>query len=692
MGYHADYSREKRRETAEIGEIPAVASPDRRKSCERDLHLFLATYFPHTTGLKPFSPDQIQAIERLQIAILEGGSRVINAFPRGFGKTTISENAALWAVLYGHRKFVPIIGADEKSASSNIESLKTELSTNDMLYQDFPEACHPIIALENKSQRCRSQLCNGELTHISWAADMIVLPTVRQDDGSYTKASGAILVARGITGRIRGMSHKRASDGAKQRPDFAILDDIQTDESANSPTQCEKRLGLIKQAVLRLGGHNSQLACVMNCTCIAEGDIVDQLLDHKRNPAWEGLRIPMLKTRATEEQELWLGQYADIRRTYNPDDPRDRKRAIRDATAFYVEHRAEMDEGAVATWEHCYADDEVSAVQHAYNILIDDGDFVFASECQNQPMRIGQNGSSEFMSSREMQRTRISIDMMPPREIEHVGFHIDVQERCAYYTILGASESFRLVPLAYGQFPPQPRGIVPYDQVTVHTFQSCFPDASLERAIEKGLTELIDDLCSRVFTREDGVDIEAQQGLIDANYKTESVIKAIKASKYANRVLPMFGKGFKAGDLPLMQLKKVDGEKRSHDNAIPWRIVPDRAVIGRRNVFNCTNTVKTFLHSRIASPTGGDGSFELLNGDHRAYCDQLCESEYPVKTEGPYGTVYEWKPRPTRPDNHLLDTTCGAIVALSITGRLAFAPVRAVPPARPNRKKVSSLL
>lgn len=675
---------------AEVGNPPPVENPERRAACEFDLHLFLRTYFPHSTGLNPFCEEQIKAIKRMELAMLEGGSRVVNAFPRGFAKTTISENSAIWGVVYGHKKFIPVIGADEQAASNNIESIKVELSTNDLLHADFPEVCHPIRALENKSQRCRSQTCNGELTHVAWSADTVVLPSVRVN-GDYSPASGAILLARGITGRVRGMSWKRASDGVKQRPDFVILDDVQTDESATSPAQCEKRMMLIKQAVLRLGGHGSNLSCVMNCTNIAEGDIVDQLLDRKRNPSWEGLRIPMLKTRAVKEQELWLGEYATIRQTYNVDDPRDRKRAIAESTRFYRQHMEEMDEGAYATWQQCYADDEISAIQHAYNILIDDGEQVFQSECQNEPIRVGTLGSNEFLSSKEMQRTRISIDTMPPRDIEHVAWHVDVQQRCAYFTVLGASDSYQLMPLAYGQWPAQPRGLIPYEQVTNHTFAKYFPDCSLERAIENGLVELFDDLGSRVFTREDGVDIQARIGLVDANYMTESVNRAIKRSKYAAQILPTFGKGLKAGDKPMMQWPLTDGEKRSSDNAVPWRIIPDKAVIGRRNVSICTNSLKTFLHRRIASPTGGDGSFEMLNADHHVYCDQLCESEYPVKTEGPYGTVYEWKHRPQRPDNHLLDTTCGAIVGLSILGKVNFAPVRPVH-APIARRKVRPLL
>jgi hypothetical protein len=76
---------------ADIGTLPDVVSPERKEFCRLDLLGFLTSYFPETTGLKPFSGEQKAAIERIQIAMLQGGSRVLNLFPRGFAKTTISE-------------------------------------------------------------------------------------------------------------------------------------------------------------------------------------------------------------------------------------------------------------------------------------------------------------------------------------------------------------------------------------------------------------------------------------------------------------------------------------------------------------------------------------------------------------------------------------------------------------------------
>ncbi|WP_196299655.1 hypothetical protein, partial [Streptococcus pneumoniae] len=72
---------------------------------------------------------------------------------------------------------------------------------------------------------------------------------------------------------------------------------------------------------------------------------------------------------------------------YDADDVDDQARAHKAATAYYLANKSAMDEGAVVTWDECYdRDSEASALQHAYNILIDDGAEAFASECQNAPL------------------------------------------------------------------------------------------------------------------------------------------------------------------------------------------------------------------------------------------------------------------------------------------------------------------
>ncbi|MDW8267189.1 MAG: hypothetical protein RMJ52_17850, partial [Gemmataceae bacterium] len=91
------------------------------------------------------------------------------AMPRGSGKTTICECACIWAVLYGHREFVCLIGSDEGHAMDMLDAIKMELNGNDLLLADFPEVCYPIQCLDGIANRCAGQLYHGERTKLVYA-------------------------------------------------------------------------------------------------------------------------------------------------------------------------------------------------------------------------------------------------------------------------------------------------------------------------------------------------------------------------------------------------------------------------------------------------------------------------------------------------------------------------------------------
>lgn len=201
----------------DIGSLPEVVDSRRKLECERNFRLFCENYFPETYSLA-WSPDHLKAIGKIETAVLSGGLFAL-AMPRGSGKSTLTETACLWAMLYGHREFVTLIGATESAALETLDSIKTELEVNEKLAEDFPEVSFPIAQLEGIANRCAGQLCGGERTRITWTSNEIVLPTVK---GS--RASGVIVRVAGITGRVRGMKYKR-SDGRSVRPSLVIIDD-----------------------------------------------------------------------------------------------------------------------------------------------------------------------------------------------------------------------------------------------------------------------------------------------------------------------------------------------------------------------------------------------------------------------------------------------------------------------------------
>lgn len=68
----------------DIGDLPEVTDPERKKACERDFKLFCETYF-HDTYSLGWSEDHLKAIQKIETAVLSGGLFAL-AMPRGSGK------------------------------------------------------------------------------------------------------------------------------------------------------------------------------------------------------------------------------------------------------------------------------------------------------------------------------------------------------------------------------------------------------------------------------------------------------------------------------------------------------------------------------------------------------------------------------------------------------------------------------
>src|SRR5690606_16421829 len=166
----------------DIGELPEVVDPERKEQAARDFKFFCEAYFPQTFHLA-WSADHLKVIAKIEQAVLHGGLFAM-AMPRGSGKTTICECACIWAVLYGHREFVCLIGSDESHAADMLDSIKMELEGNDRLLEDFPEVIFPIQALDGIANRCSGQLYDGARTHIGWTAKEVVLPTMPESPAS----------------------------------------------------------------------------------------------------------------------------------------------------------------------------------------------------------------------------------------------------------------------------------------------------------------------------------------------------------------------------------------------------------------------------------------------------------------------------------------------------------------------------
>ena len=425
----------------DIGDLPAVADPARKQRAERDFRYFCEAYFPFTFHL-PWSPDHLKVVAKIEKAVLEGGLFAM-AMPRGSGKTVQAESACIWAVLYGHRDFVCLIGSDEGHAMDMLDSIKMELDGNQLLADDFPEVCHPIQCLDGIANRCSGQLYQGQRTHIGWTAKEIVLPTIPE-----SRASGAIIKVAGITGRVRGMKFKRA-DGQPVRPSLVVIDDPQTDESARSLSQCATRESILAGAVLGLAGPGKKIAGVMPCTVIRPGDMADNILDRDKHPEWNGERTKMVY-RFPSGEKLWQ-KYAEIRA-----ESLRMGHGGREATEFYGENREAMDEGAVVAWPERFNHDELSAIQHAMNLKLQD-ERAFWAEYQNEPLPEDASEEEDLTADQIAGKINRLARGVVPVGCNHLTMFVDVQQSLLFFVVAAWEDDFTGVVLDYGAWPDQRR-------------------------------------------------------------------------------------------------------------------------------------------------------------------------------------------------------------------------------------------
>ncbi|MFN5907304.1 MAG: hypothetical protein ACK5A3_14720, partial [Planctomyces sp.] len=410
----------------DIGELPGVVDSDRRQRAAESFQTFCEAYFPRTFHLA-FSDDHRKVIAKIEEAVLYGGLFAL-AMPRGSGKTSVAECACLWAILFGHREFVALIGSSEAHAEEMLESIKMELDSNDLLLEDFPEVVFPIHCLDGIANRCAGQLHNGERTHIVWTAREIVLPTI-----AGSRASGAVIRVAGITGRIRGMKFKRP-DGQTVRPSLVVLDDPQTDESARSPSQCAARESILAGAVLGLAGPGRKISGIMPCTVIRPDDMADRILDRDKHPQWQGQRTKMVYTFPTNEK-LWA-QYAQVRA-----ESLRQEKGLSDATLFYREHQEAMDAGAVIAWPERFNQDEASAIQHAMNLRLQN-EAAFFAEYQTEPLP-EMKGEDDLLSVDQIcLKTNGQPRGVIPLGCSHLTMFVDVQQKLLYWVVCAWEEDF----------------------------------------------------------------------------------------------------------------------------------------------------------------------------------------------------------------------------------------------------------
>lgn len=650
-------SRKASADAREIGPLPEIVDPKRRKAAEKSFKKFCESYFSDLFYLKwsTIHLDVIAKIER----VINNGEIYALAMPRGSGKTTLFQVAVLWAAMTGRAELVVLIAANAGRANSLLDDLKIWLETNDKLNEDFPEVCYPIRRLERTTNRARGQTLNGEATRIEWKASELALPTV-----NGAKSSGARIKTAGMKGSdIRGLAATRA-DGRKVRPSLAFVDDPQTRESASSATQCDTIEKTLKADALGMAGPGKRCACCVAMTVIAQDDVAQRLLDRAKNPEFRGERYRLLES-FPSNVELWE-QYRTIRENELQNDGDGSK-----ATAFYKKNRKAMDEGAVCSWPDRYNADEISAIQSAMNLKFRD-ESAFLSEYQNEPpetdvrIELGENVDLTNGFGR---------GVAPPSHF--LTAFVDVHKNLLFWTVCAWTDRFDGAVVDWGVFPEQRRARFTLNDAKP-TLADATPNAGLEGQIFGGLTKLTDALFSRVWFDDDGNELFIERLLVDANWgeTTDVVYSFAKSAKNRSKIFPSHGKFFGAKSKPFGEYKARRGERVG----LHWRTSFDAR--GRRVVFDA-NYWKSFVYARFLTAPGDPGRLSIC-GDRREQTLLLehLTAERRVEVEALGRRVDEWAALPER-DNHWFDCLVGCAVGASMNG----ARIESTPNV--ERKRVS---
>lgn len=138
-------------------------------------------------------------------------------WPRGFSKTTLMNAANLYDCLTDGTTFCVYISKSAEHAEMQLGNIKLELETNSLLRLGY------------------GNLVPNRADPEKWQADQIQL------------LNGAILVARGKGGQVRGLNYRA------RRPNKIMLDDVEDDGTAESPTERAKTERWFYSAVEKAG-------------------------------------------------------------------------------------------------------------------------------------------------------------------------------------------------------------------------------------------------------------------------------------------------------------------------------------------------------------------------------------------------------------------------------------------------------
>ncbi len=638
-----------KRSAARDLQIPTPINPDRRNSCLADPVLFLQTYFASTFH-QPFTPDREAMLRSIVDAARYGGDYAI-AGPRGEGKTRLAIYGAVYLMLANLSPFPIVIGKSQSKATNELKTIKERLQQSDLLIADFPEVGVPFKAVGGWSSRCRMQTVAGVTTNIVIAANHLIFPVINRNmvsddwpDSCELVSRGQIMASMGVDGPIRGTNYR------DERPSLALIDDIESKESANSDAIIESNEWVIEKDIGGLGGSGRRVSRVMLCTTQNRKCIAFRYTDRKQKPSWNGKRFRKMVTEP-ERTDLWE-KYVDLRTGRTVDDSE-----ARVAYKFYATQRDEMDRGCVISNPYSYdqrnASDgdplELSAIQAYYNRIADFGAEAVATEDDNDPPEyVGPQGSGLTASLVKSRLSGLRQNQLPANT-QAVTIGIDVGKYLCHWTATAWWKGAGGVVCDYGV-------------IEVKNTSPTSDNAVAETAIYNALVNFRDELIATDFIDASGAKRDIDAVFIDSGAYTDGVYEFIR----------------QVGGPPFYATKGTGNYRtpKASDNVrVGDHLNASRLADAGVWLYNLdADHWKRFVHERFLSPTFDEnnmlrsGSLSLFeptaSRGHLSYSNHIVAEEWVSEFQQGKGEKEYWIAH--NRNNHWLDATSMAAAAATL--------------------------
>ncbi len=616
----------------EIGPLPAVADPERRERASASLVEFGLAYGLADDGWRGMlahkpSAGLIEYAKGLQDGIEHAGFLHIR-LPRAGGKTTWAKLAIAWAMVTGRIRFGLIVGAKATLADSALSDIWRFFETSPKFAADWPDVAIPVRRLEGTPQKAAAQTLNGKRTQIKKTTGLIQLAVV---EGS--PASGARLLSNGAGSAVRGLVE------GSDRPDFVMLDDIQTRETASSSATTAKLAEWVHGDILGLGGAR-QLSVVMTSTPICPEDLSERFADPTREPAWRTITRPMVESWPLRE-DLWL-HYCDL---FKQDlSSADGGQQGKSAAEFYLAHREEMEAGAKLFDPLNYDPRiEFSATQHAYNLIVRGGEDAFQAEYQLSPPR--RATILELSPKQVAERVNgVPRFRMPPGTSTALAF-IDVMASSLHYVVSAFGPRQTGAVLDYGRHPGRDR-LVPVG----------VSGREQERLLANGLARLLDHLLGLPLTDSKGNPAQLTAIWLDHRWMRRIVVQIATLYRLRRGANVWTCAGFDS-------VGYKDGAGRNviaRANNVDFREIDGDRFAAQNSDFWKETAQRCFLAQPLTP--GSISLFGSNPNDHLDFGNQITAERLVEKASGARGELYRWTLRPGA-ENHWLDCMGGCLAA-----------------------------